>query len=59
MSEELAFSAFISLCSGAKEKSLQEQTAILESMTIGGSVGVIKNLSGLFRSAWMPEQRGF
>jgi len=39
MSEELAFSAFISLCSGAKEKSLQEQTAILESMTIGGSVG--------------------
>jgi ATP-dependent Lon protease len=49
MSEELALAAFISLCSGALERSLQEQTAILGSMTIGGSVAVIENLAGLLQ----------
>lgn len=49
MSEELALAAFISLCSGAIERSLQEQTTILGSMTIGGSVGVLENLAGLLQ----------
>ncbi|NLO31395.1 MAG: protease Lon-related BREX system protein BrxL, partial [Methanosarcina mazei] len=49
MSEELALPAFISLCSGALERSLQEQTAILGSMTIGGSVGILENLAGLLQ----------
>jgi len=45
MSEELTMAAFISLCSGALEKSTQEQLAILGNMTIGGSINVIDNLS--------------
>ena len=49
VSEELALAAFISLCSGALERPLQEQTAVLGSMTIGGSVGVLENLAGLLQ----------
>lgn len=44
-SEELALAAFISLCSGALDRSLQEQIAIIGTMTIGGSISVIDNLS--------------
>ena len=54
MSEELALAAFISLCSGALERPLQEQTAILGSMTIGGSVGLLENLAGLLLSVEYP-----
>ncbi len=49
MSEDLALAAFISLCSGAIERSVQEQTAILGSMTIGGSVIIIEELSDLLQ----------
>lgn len=49
VSEELALAAFISLCSGALERPLQEQTAVLGNMTIGGSVGVLENLAGLLQ----------
>jgi ATP-dependent Lon protease len=49
MSEELSVAAFISLCSGAIERLLQEQTAVLGSMTIGGCAGVLENLAGLLQ----------
>lgn len=49
MSEELSLAAFISLCSGAIDRSIQEQTAVLGNMTIGGSVNVLEDLSGLLQ----------
>jgi len=49
MSDDLALSAFISLCSGALEKPVQEQTAILGTITIGGSISSIDNLSDLLQ----------
>ncbi len=49
ISDDLALSAFISLCSGALEKPVQEQTAILGTITIGGSVSSIDNLSDLLQ----------
>jgi ATP-dependent Lon protease len=49
MSDELALAAFLSLCSGALEKPIQEQTAILGTITIGGSISNIDNLSDLLQ----------
>jgi len=49
MSEDLALAAFLSLCSGDLEKPIQEQTAILGTITIGGSVSTIDNLSDLLQ----------
>lgn len=49
MTDELALPAFISLCSGALEKPVQEQIAILGTFTIGGSVSSIDNLSDLLQ----------
>ncbi|TFH44476.1 MAG: protease Lon-related BREX system protein BrxL [ANME-2 cluster archaeon] len=49
MSDDLALAAFLSLCSGALEKPIQEQTAILGTLTIGGSIGGIDNLSDLLQ----------
>ncbi|MDD3042329.1 MAG: protease Lon-related BREX system protein BrxL [Methanosarcinaceae archaeon] len=49
ISEELSLAAFISLCSGAIDRPIQEQTAILGNMTIGGSVNVLEELSGLLQ----------
>jgi len=49
MSDDLALSAFLSLCSGALEKPVQEQTAILGTITIGGSVSGIDNLSDILQ----------
>ena len=45
MSDELSLAVFISFCSGALERPVQEQTAIIGSMTIGGSISRIDNLS--------------
>ncbi len=49
MSEDLALAGFVSLCSGAIDRPVQEQTAILGSMTIGGSVNIIEELSDLLQ----------
>lgn len=49
MSDDLALAAFISLCSGVLEKPVQEQTAILGTITIGGSVSGIDNLSDILQ----------
>ncbi|MBW6517326.1 MAG: protease Lon-related BREX system protein BrxL [ANME-2 cluster archaeon] len=49
MSDDLALAAFLSLCSGALEKPVQEQTAILGTITIGGSISSIDNLSDLLQ----------
>ncbi|MCZ7358677.1 MAG: protease Lon-related BREX system protein BrxL [Candidatus Methanoperedens sp.] len=49
MSDDLALAAFLSLCSGALEKPIQEQTAILGTITIGGSISNIENLSDLLQ----------
>ena len=49
MSDDLALAAFLSLCSGALEKSLQEQTVVLGTITIGGSISSIENLSELLQ----------
>ena len=49
MSDDLALAAFLSLCSGALEKPIQEQTAILGTLTIGGSISSIDNLSDLLQ----------
>jgi ATP-dependent Lon protease len=49
MSDDLALAAFLSLCSGALEKSLQEQTVVLGTITIGGSISNIENLSELLQ----------
>ena len=49
VSEDLALAAFLSLCSGDLEKPIQEQTAILGTITIGGSISTIDNLSDLLQ----------
>ncbi len=49
MSEDLALAAFLSFCSGDLEKPIQEQTAILGTITIGGSISTIDNLSDLLQ----------
>lgn len=49
MSDDLALAAFLSLCSGALEKPLQEQTVVLGTITIGGSISNIENLSELLQ----------
>ncbi len=49
MSDDLALAAFLSLCSGALEKPLQEQTVVLGTITIGGSISIIENLSDLLQ----------
>ncbi|MBN1134189.1 MAG: protease Lon-related BREX system protein BrxL [Methanosarcinaceae archaeon] len=49
ISDGLALAAFISLCSGALERPVQEQTAIVGTMTIGGSILNIDNLSDLLQ----------
>ncbi len=49
MSDDLALAAFLSLCSGALEKPLQEQTVVLGTITIGGSISNIDNLSDLLQ----------
>ena len=48
-SDGLSLAAFISLCSGALERPIQEQTAIIGTMTIGGSILNIDNLSDLLQ----------
>jgi len=45
VTEDIALSVFISLCSGAIGKSLQEQIAVIGTMTIGGSVTSPDNLA--------------
>lgn len=49
VSDGLALAGFISLCSGAMERPVQEQTAIIGTMTIGGSILNIENLSELLQ----------
>jgi len=49
MTKDLALAIFISFCSGALEKPVQEQLAILGTMTIGGSISTIDNLSDLLQ----------
>ncbi|WP_135605601.1 protease Lon-related BREX system protein BrxL [Methanococcoides sp. NM1] len=49
ISDGLSLAAFISLCSGALERPIQEQTAIIGTMTIGGSILNIDNLSELLQ----------
>jgi len=49
MTDELALPAFVSLCSGALDKPVQEQIALLGTFTIGGSVSSIDNLSDLLQ----------
>ena len=49
MTDGLALAAFISLCSGALEKPVHEQIAVLGSFTIGGSVSSVDNLSDLLQ----------
>jgi ATP-dependent Lon protease len=52
MSDDLALAAFLSLCSGVLEKPVQEQTAILGTITIGGSISNIDNLSDLLQERY-------
>ncbi len=49
MTKDLALSIFISFCSGALEKPVQEQLVILGTMTIGGSISIMENLSDLLQ----------
>ncbi len=49
ISDGLSLAAFIGLCSGALEKPVQEQTAIIGTMTIGGSILNVENLSDLLQ----------
>jgi ATP-dependent Lon protease len=49
MTKDLALASFISFCSGALEKPVQEQLAILGTMTIGGTISIIDNLSDLLQ----------
>ena len=49
LADGLTLSAFISLCSGALDKPLHEQTAIIGDMTIGGSINAVDNLADLLQ----------
>ena len=49
MSDDLVLAAFLSLCSSVLEKPIQEQTAILGTMTIGGFISSIDNLSDILQ----------
>lgn len=45
MSDELALTAFIALCSGTLKKPVQSQMVVLGSMSIGGTVNKVEELS--------------
>ena len=49
LSDGISLGAFISLCSGAMDRPVQEQTVIIGTMTIGGSIQSIDNLSELLQ----------
>jgi ATP-dependent Lon protease len=49
ISDGLSLSSFVSLCSGALDKPVHEQTAIIGNMTIGGSINVVDNLADLLQ----------
>jgi len=49
MTKDIALSVFISFCSDALEKPVQEQLAILGTMTIGGSISTMENLSDMLQ----------
>jgi len=52
MSDDLVLAAFLSLCSSVLEKPIQEQTAILGTMTIGGFINSIDNFPTFCRFPW-------
>lgn len=43
--DDLALQAFISLCSGAMKRSVQEQIVVLGSMSIGGTISKVPELA--------------
>jgi ATP-dependent Lon protease len=45
MTSDIALAYFISLCSGALNKPVEEQLVVLGTMTIGGSINAIENLA--------------
>lgn len=45
MTEHLSLAAFIALCSGAMKKPIQSQMAVLGSMSIGGTINKVEELS--------------
>lgn len=49
MTDDIALSYFISLCSGALNKPIEEQMVILGTMTIGGTISNIENLADLLQ----------
>ena len=49
MTSDIALASFISLCSGALNKPVEEQLVVLGTMTIGGSINTLENLADLLQ----------
>ena len=49
MTSELTLPVFIACCSGALEKSVQDQQVVLGNMTIGGTVSKVENLADVLQ----------
>ena len=47
--DDLTLAAFITLCSGALERSIQEQMVVLGSMTIGGTITKVSELANVLQ----------
>lgn len=49
VTEDIALACFVSFCSGALDKPLQEQMAVIGTMTIGGSLKCPENLADILQ----------
>jgi ATP-dependent Lon protease len=52
MSDELTLTAFVSLCSGSLKKHIQSQMVVLGSMSIGGTITKVEELSNTLQACF-------
>ena len=52
MSDELSLTAFVSLCSGSLKKHIQSQMVVLGSMSIGGTITKVEELSNTLQACF-------
>lgn len=52
MSDELALTAFVALCSGSLKKHIQSQMVVLGSMSIGGTINKVEELSNTLQACF-------
>ncbi len=59
MTSSLSLTAIIAMCSGALNKPVQSQLAVLGSVSIGGTINKVEDLANTNKYALMLEQRKY